>query len=131
MSEKVMNEKGEARKEKNAKVMNEKNRVLAECEQKLAALERECGEMVFPSVLGTKATAAWYGQGTIVAQDAEVITVRFGNVERRFLLDEKYPRRPRFENDEEYLRVCKEYRQKREEIERLKAEMKRLSGAGA
>ena len=117
------------REEKQRRQVREE--LIAEYEQRIADLEQECTAVQLPSLVGLEAMTDRYGAGTIVAQDLDEITVRFGDSERTFVLNEKYPEHPCFENDEAFLKLCTEYRPRKEELEKLKAEVQRLREANA
>ena len=51
-------------------------------------------------LLNTEVTYSGKGTGTIISQELNKIKVRFADKESTFILDKKYPMRPRFENDE-------------------------------
>jgi polyhydroxyalkanoate synthesis regulator phasin len=95
-------------------------------EQQIEDLERSCDEYVDISLLGVQVTTAQYGVGTVIEQDVNKIKVRFAEVEKTFILDKKYPSRPRFEDDDEIVSAFTEYGQAQEQIKRLQRELAAL-----
>ena len=78
------------------------------------------------SLIGVQVTTAQYGVGTVIEQDVNKIKVRFGEIEKSFVLDKKYVSRPRFEDDEEIVSAFTEYGELQNEIQRLKRELDTL-----
>lgn len=76
-------------------------------------------------------TATPYGVGTVAEQDTNKIKVQFSDIEKTFVLDERYPNRPRFEDDEQILSVFAEYGRALEQIKRLRRELEALRKADA
>lgn len=101
---------------------------IAELEQKINELERDCDNCSEISLIGVQVTAKPYGTGTVIAQDRNTIKVRFDNAEKSYILDKKFVARPRFENDDEIISVFTEYGQKQEQIKRLRRELMILQG---
>lgn len=101
---------------------------IAELEQEINELERDCDNCSEISLIGVQVTAKPYGTGTVIAQDRNTIKVRFDNAEKSYILDKKFIARPRFENDDEIISIFTEYSQKQEQIKRLRTELTILKG---
>ena len=101
---------------------------IAEIEQEINELERDCDNCSEISLIGVQVTAKPYGTGTVVAQDRNTIKVRFDGAEKAYILDKKFVARPRFENDDEIISVFTEYGQKQEQIKRLRRELATIQG---
>lgn len=67
-----------------------------------------------------------YGIGTVIAQEANMITVKFDSIEKSNLLDEKYKARPRFEDDETIVSAFTEYGRTMDKIKKLKYQINAL-----
>ena len=61
-------------------------------------------------------------------QELNRISIRFGDTEKSYILNEKYTIRPRFEDDERIIAAFTELARKRERIEELKREMEKMNG---
>ncbi len=99
---------------------------IKKLEQRIEALEKECAEHPPICLVGVKAALPPYGEGTVVRQDFNKITVRFGDTEKSYILDEKFTTHPRFENDEKIIAAFTDLAQKREQIESLERERAKL-----
>lgn len=95
-------------------------------ERQITDLERGCDDFVELSLIDVQVTTAQYGVGTVIEQDVNKIKVRFGEIEKSFILDKKYVSRPRFEDDEEIVSAFTEYGELQKEIQRLKRELDTL-----
>ena len=96
-------------------------------EQELSELEQSISDYVDISLIGVQVTSGKYGTGTVVSQDINRVTVRFPDIERSFILDEKYAARPRFENDDEIVSVFTKYGRVQERIKSIQKEIKLLN----
>ena len=99
---------------------------IADIEQEINELERDCDNCSDISLIGVQVTAKPYGIGTVVAQEINNIRVSFGGTEKSYILDRKYVARPRFENDEDIISVFTEYGQKQEQIKKFRRELAAL-----
>lgn len=96
---------------------------IQELEQEMEDLERSCDEYADISLIGVQVTSNQHGNGTVIAQEINRITVRFTDVEKVFILDEKYIIRPHFENDGEIISAFTKYGRAKEQIDRLQAQI--------
>lgn len=95
----------------------------AELEDEIAALERTCEACSELSLVGVQVTAPIYGVGTVVSQNASMITVRFSGATKSYILDKKYTSRPIFENSEAVVAVFTEYNAAAERIKSLRRQI--------
>ena len=61
-----------------------------------------------------------YGTGTIIAQNVNAIRVRFGEIEKQYIISSKFPMRPTFEDDAEIVAALTDYEAKQKELDTLK-----------
>ena len=78
------------------------------------------------SLLNVQVTQRMYGTGTIIAQDKNKVTVRFGDVEKVFVINKKFMARPTFEDDQEIVDAFTEYDDIMVKISMLESELKRV-----
>ena len=104
-----------------------------ETQQKIDALRQEIEDLeAFPddtadiSLLGVQVTSPQYGTGTVVGQNANKIDVQFGSLRKSFVLDEAYPARPRFEDDEAIVKAFTVYGRRCSRINALKRQLDAL-----
>ena len=64
--------------------------------------------------------------GLVIRQSANMIKVRFENVEKTFVLNAKFLSRPRFENDKEIIAIFTEYADNKETIKKLNRQINEL-----
>ena len=112
--------------EEAARIEEERLAKIDELEQQIADLEKSCDECADISLIGVQVTAKPYGIGTVIAQDINMIKVRFADVEKAYILDKKFTARPRFEDDETIVTAFTEYGQAQEKIKRLRRELSAL-----
>ena len=106
----------------------ERNKKIAELEQKINELECSCDSCAEISLIGVQVTAKPYGIGTVIEQEYNNIKVSFEETEKSYILDKKFVARPRFENDDEIISIFTEYGQNKEQIKRLQRELTMLKG---
>lgn len=75
--------------EEAARIEEERLAKIDELEQQIADLEKSCDECADISLIGVQVTAKPYGIGTVIAQDINMIKVRFADVEKAYILDKK------------------------------------------
>ena len=109
-----------------ARIEAEKTEKISAIQSRIAELENKCSECADISLINVQVTFPKYGTGIVVEQDANRITVRFSDVEKKFALHRKYTVRPTFENDEEIVSVFTEYADAMDEINRLKSQLDNL-----
>lgn len=102
------------------KLEAERTAQIEAIELEIAELERSCDEYSDISLINVEVTSPAFGVGTVIEQDINKIKVRFGAIDKSFVLDRKYPARPRFEDDDEIIDAFSEYGRIQDEIKRLK-----------
>ena len=110
------------REKEQAELEAKKNEKLDEIRQ----LESEIAPYKDISLLGVQVTQRNYGTGTIVAQDVNVITVKFDSCEKKYKIDRKIIARPTFEDDDEIVEAFTEYEEKKTKLDRLYRELESL-----
>ena len=95
-------------------------------EQEIEDLERNSDGCEDISLIGVQVDSTRYGVGTVIDQQINKITVQFSDEKKSFILDKKFPARPRFENDEQILEAFTAYGRAQEQIKRLRREMELL-----
>ena len=101
---------------------------IQELEQELIDLEKSISEFEDISLDGVQVVSDKYGTGIVIDQKVNRITVRFPDIEKSFILDQKFTGRPRFEDDEEIVAAFTEYGRQQQRIEKIQGEMKRVRG---
>lgn len=75
------------------------------------------------SLVGTQVYQKAYGTGIVVHQNVNMIRVRFGNLEKQYIISKKFPMRPTFEDDTEILEALNDYEIKLKELDSLKKKL--------
>ena len=91
------------------KEAEERQKRIDELDNQIHTLDLAIEPYAEISLLGVKVHQAKYGDGTIIKQDINRVTVRFAAQEVAYIIDKKYPMRPRFENDEEAVEAFTKY----------------------
>lgn len=99
---------------------------IGELERQIEELELGCDEYSDISLTGVRVTSPKYGEGTVIEQDINKIRVRFAEIEKTFVLDNRFAGRPRFEDDEDIVAAFTEYGRIQEKINGLKKELNSL-----
>lgn len=95
-------------------------------QMELEALEDQIGEYEDISLLDVSVFHKKYGEGIIITQDRNVITVQFHEKTVTFHIHKQFPARPSFENDEEIVEMLSAYADTRERRDKIKAELQRM-----
>ena len=105
----------------------------AERQEKIKAIESEIEELESISddcedisLIGVQVTSEKDGTGTVIAQNINLITVRFDGGDKKFKLDKKYSNRPRFEEDDEIVEAFTEYAARQEKLKKLRDDLAAL-----
>lgn len=75
------------------------------------------------SLVGTQVYQKAYGTGIVVQQNVNMIRVRFGDLEKQYIISKKFPMRPTFEDDAEILEALSDYEIKLKELDSLKKQL--------
>jgi len=95
-------------------------------QQRIAELEAEVDDFEEISLLGVEVEFNKYGIGTVIEQQVNYITVQFQEKTMDFVLDNAYPMRPKFENDEEIVGALTVFSQKKKEIAEMNKQIEKL-----
>lgn len=101
------------------KARQERKAKIDEIDQRIHDLEVQMDQFQDISLVGVEVTQQQYGTGTIIEQDGSKITVRFAGKTMKYVINRKYARRPRFEDDGNIVDAFTE-------LDELKAQKKRL-----
>ena len=112
--------------EERAYLEEERLRKISAMEEEINELERSCDGCEDISLLGVQVTSPQFGSGKIIEQDLNRIKVAFPDSVKPFILDKKFPARPRFENDEEIVSAFTVYGRAQERIAFLQKQIESL-----
>lgn len=108
------------------KIEAEKAAKIDELQDEISQLETKCSEAEDISLIDVQVISKQYGIGLVIGQSANMIKVRFENVEKTFVLNAKFLLRPRFENDEEIIAIFTDYADNKETIKKLNRQINEL-----
>lgn len=111
-SEKQLIEKQEAERQEKMDAIRESIREI----------ELELAEYEEVSLLGVEVRQMKFGKGLVVAQSGSKVKVQFGEKAVDYVINKKFPMRPRFENDEEIVQMFSEYDELVEKKRKLERE---------
>ena len=89
-------------------------------DEQIRVLENQLDAYRSISLVGTQVQMKNLGTGIVIEQNANVIRVRFGEVEKQYFISKKYPMRPTFEDDEVIVEAMTDYEVKQKELDVLK-----------
>lgn len=89
-------------------------------DEQIRVLENQLDAYRSISLVGTQVQMKNLGTGIVIEQNANVIKVRFGKVEKQYFISKKYPMRPTFEDDEVIVEAMTDYEVKQKELDALK-----------
>lgn len=112
--------------EERAYLEEERLRKISAMEEEINELERSCDGCEDISLLGVQVSSPQFGSGKIIEQDINRIKVAFPDAVKPFILDKKFPARPRFENDEEIVSAFTVYGRAQERIAFLQKQIESL-----
>ena len=104
----------------------QRQREIRALENQIQALEVRISEYRDLSLLGVEVIQMKYGKGVVIAQQDENITVQFENNRAGYIINKKYPMRPRFEDDEAIVNAYTEFAELKKQKESLEKELQRL-----
>ena len=99
---------------------------IAAMEDEIEALQRNCAGCEDISLIGVQVTSKQFGTGKVIEQKINNIRVAFPDKVVPFILDKKFPARPRFENDEEIVSAFTVYGRAQERIAFLQKQIESL-----
>lgn len=89
-------------------------------------IEVELEEFEDISLIGVEITQTQYGKGVVIGQNKNMVKIQFANEEKTFKLGNKFPGRPRFENDEEIVDAFTKYDELSEKLKAKENELARI-----
>ena len=105
----------------------------AERQKKIEELEKEIRDLELSiepykdiSLINVEVNHKNYGDGIIVKQNVNQITIRFAEVEKVFMIHKKFAMRPTFENDAEVVEAFTVYADTMDKIESLNRQLEML-----
>ena len=114
--------------EQNPEKEAERVRRIQELEQEKGGLEDSIQDVADISLIGVQVSSDNYGIGIVVGQpEVNKITVRFPDIEKSFILDQRFTARPRFEDDDKIVAAFTLYGQVQKRIQEITRELEKLS----
>ena len=101
----------------------ERQAAIDELEDQIHHIETQIGVYRSISLVGTQVYQKAYGTGIVVQQNVNMIRVRFGDLEKQYIISKKFPMRPTFEDDAEILEALNDYEIKLKELDSLKKKL--------
>lgn len=99
---------------------------ISEIEDAIHALDVQMELYEEISLLDVEVTEKTYGIGTVIAQDGNMITVRFSDKTTSYIINKKFTLRPRFENDDEIVEAFTKLDNLKEQKRKLEKELNNL-----
>lgn len=104
----------------------ERQLAIDEIDAQIRLLENQIDEYRSISLVGTRVYMRALGDGIVIRQKENSICVRFGEIEKQYIISKKYPMRPTFEDDEEIVEAMTQYKIKLEELDSLQKKRAKL-----
>ena len=101
----------------------ERQAAIDALEDQIHHIETQIGVYRSISLVGTQVYQKAYGTGIVVQQNVNMIRVRFGDLEKQYIISKKFPMRPTFEDDAEILEALNDYEIKLKELDSLKKKL--------
>lgn len=101
----------------------ERHAAIDELEDQIHHIEAQIEVYRSISLVGTQVYQKAYGTGIVVQQNVNMIRVRFGDLEKQYIISKKFPMRPTFEDDTEILEALNDYEIKLKELDSLKKKL--------
>ena len=95
-------------------------------EEQICSLEQQIDVYRSISLVGTQVHMKTLGTGVVIAQNINMIRVRFGDTEKQFIISKKFPMRPIFEDDAEIVEAMTDFEVKFKELDALKKKLAAL-----
>ena len=109
-----------------ARIEEERLARIDSIEREIEELERSIDGCEDISLIGVQVDSAQYGVGRVVSQEINQINVQFDTVQKKYVLDKKFPSRPRFENDDQIVEAFTVYGRAQAQIKKLNKELNTL-----
>ena len=107
----------------------QKEQAIEKLQDEIHTIEVDMEQYDDISLIGVEITQSLYGKGTVVRQKANMVTVQFAEVEKTFVLGNKFPARPRFENDDEIVDAFTQFATLMEKLSSKQRELSTLLNA--
>lgn len=104
----------------------ERKKQIEDLETEIRELELSIEPYREISLLDVKVHHETYGDGVIIEQAINWVTIKFENIEKKFEIHKKYTMRPTFEDDDETVEAFSVYSDTDNQIEHLKQQLKKL-----
>lgn len=109
-----------------AKEKQEKEEKIKSILNQINELEKRAELFSNISLINVQVYQPSLGYGIIISQDINKIKVKYDNCEKSYMINKKYPNRPKFEDDEETVNAFTEYDETLEKIKKLKTQLNQL-----
>ena len=87
----------------------EKEAKVNDIKSKIFMLENQAEQFEEISLINVEVVHHKYGKGIIVSQDKNEVVIRFGDCEKTFIIHNKFPGRPTFDDDENIVEAMSKY----------------------
>ena len=104
------------------KEQQERQEKIDELKQQIREIEIQLDQYQEISLIGVEVTQAKFGKGVVVDQDGSKIKVQFDNNAVNYIINRKYPMRPRFEDDTDVVEAFTMYDELIQQRQRLERE---------
>ena len=104
----------------------ERQAAIDAIEQQIIQLENQIDVYRSIFLVGTQVHHKSWGTGIVTQQNINMVRVRFGEIEKQFIISTKFPMRPTFEDDAEIVAAMTDYEAKMKELDSLKKKLMSL-----
>ncbi len=108
------------------KTQQEKIEKIDALNAEISELEIKTAEYADISLLNVQVYQNQYGNGIVIEQDINKLTIRFADCSRVFVINRNYLGRPKFEDDKDIVDAFTEYDEICKRVRALKEQLKRL-----
>ncbi|MDO4649231.1 MAG: hypothetical protein Q4B26_11340, partial [Eubacteriales bacterium] len=108
------------------KEQQERHDKMDELEQQIREIDIQLDQYQEISLIGVEVTQAKLGKGIVVEQAGSKIKVKFGEKAVNYIINRKYPLRPRFEDDEDIVEAFTFYDELNQNKQKLLKEQEAL-----
>jgi len=106
---------------------HEKEEKINSITEQIRVLKLQLEDVAVISLLGVKVQQKQYGDGIVVMQDRNRVTVQFSDYEKTFVLSKNFLARPTFADDDEIIEAFTQYGDITEKIDKLEKQLKILT----
>lgn len=101
----------------------ERQAAIDALEEQIRMVENQIEDYRSISLVGTQVHMKALGTGIVVSQNINIIRVKFGDIEKQYILSTKFPMRPTFEDDADIIAAMTDYDQKLKDLDSLKKKL--------